>query len=243
MFGDFRLHDEFRAEVVNVGAERTPVLVIDNFLKDAEALVEFAVRAPFSAVDRTIYPGLRAPIPMEYPFAVLKLLRDVLRETFGVSSAHAIGGQADFSVVATPPGEAHYRQLYPHFDGPDPNIIAGLHYLCASEHGGTSFYRHRSTGFESVNASRYEAYVRIIEEEIAAQQEPPIRYTNGDTPLFERIASFDSAFNRVLIYRGINLHSSNIASDFRFDGNPRTGRLTANSFFLFRMAGAPARAR
>jgi hypothetical protein len=243
MFGDFRLHDQFRTEVVCIGAERTPVLVIDNFLKDAEALVEFAARAAFSPVDQTIYPGLRVPIPMEYPFAVLKLLRDALRETFSVSSAQAIGGQADFSLITTRPGDAHYRQRYPHFDGPDPNIIAGLHYLCSSEQGGTSFYRHRSTSFESVNVSRYDAYVRVIEEEIAAQQKPPIRYTNGDTPLFERVASFDAVFNRMLIYRGITLHSPNIASDFRFDANPKTGRLTANAFFLFRTARAPARPR
>jgi hypothetical protein len=233
MFGDFKLHEDFRCEIVRVGAERLPVLVIDNFLRNAEALVDFAARAAFTPVDRTIYPGVRAPIPMEYPFAVLKLLERPLREAFGVARARAAGGQADFSLITLRPEEAHYRQLHPHFDGPDPNIIAGLHYLCSPEHGGTSFYRHRSSGFESIDKARYADYARAIEGEIEARQERTASYANGDTPLFERTASFDAAFNRMLLYRGMSLHSANVPPDFHFDANPRTGRLTANAFLLF----------
>ena len=63
---------------------------------------------------------------------------------------------------------------------------------------------------------------------------PPVEYINGDTPEFERIACFEAAPNRVLVYRSVSLHSADIPSDFGFDASPRTGRLTANTFFFFR---------
>lgn len=52
--------------------------------------------------------------------------------------------------------------------------------------------------------------------------------------MFERTLSLEAAFNRVLIYRSINLHSADIGPAFGFDANPKTGRLTANTFFYYR---------
>jgi len=52
--------------------------------------------------------------------------------------------------------------------------------------------------------------------------------------MFERTVSFAAAFNRVIVYRSINLHSADIGPAFAFDGNPRCGRLTANTFFYYR---------
>jgi hypothetical protein len=37
----------------------------------------------------------------------------------------------------------------------------------------------------------------------------------------------------VLVYRSIDLHSADIRPGFRFDTNPRSGRLTANTFFYY----------
>ncbi|HEY5806996.1 MAG TPA: DUF6445 family protein, partial [Povalibacter sp.] len=53
-----------------------------------------------------------------------------------------------------------------------------------------------------------------------------------DTPLFERIARYEAVFNRALIYRGSLLHSVNVPNDFVPDTNPRTGRLTLNTFLI-----------
>jgi hypothetical protein len=59
---------------------------------------------------------------------------------------------------------------------------------------------------------------------------PPAQYVDGDTPLFERIARYDAVFNRMLVYRGSMLHSVNVPAGFVPDANPRTGRLSINTF-------------
>ena len=51
---DFRPHDRITARTDQVGAEGSPVLVIDNFAADAQALVDYAVSlAPFPAAQDT----------------------------------------------------------------------------------------------------------------------------------------------------------------------------------------------
>jgi hypothetical protein len=51
--------------VDDVGAERSPVLVIDNFADDPQALIEQAAAlAPFPSAERTFYTGARVPVPM-----------------------------------------------------------------------------------------------------------------------------------------------------------------------------------
>ena len=77
-------------------------------------------------------------------------------------------------------------------------------------------------------------YSQAITQELAATGPPPPRYVCGDDAQFERTASFDYVFNRVLVYRSIDLHSADIGPDCRFDGDPRSGRLTANTFFFYR---------
>jgi hypothetical protein len=60
------------------------------------------------------------------------------------------------------------------------------------------------------------------------------KYINGDNQYYEQIGSYDAKFNRIVMYRGNVLHSANIAPDFNFDPNPRTGRLTLTSFIQCR---------
>jgi hypothetical protein len=55
-------------------------------------------------------------------------------------------------------------------------------------------------------------------------------YINGDTALFEQIARAEGVFNRMLVYRRNSLHSGSIDGAFMPDANPRTGRLSINSF-------------
>jgi hypothetical protein len=59
----------------------------------------------------------------------------------------------------------------------------------------------------------------------------------GDSELFERVAKYEAAFNRALIYRGNMLHSVNVPPGFVPDPNPRTGRLTLNTFLLAKTIG------
>src|SRR5579863_4825019 len=232
--GKLRLHPEFNAATVWVGAEREPVLVIDNFLSDPELLVEYCARhAGVDGVSDTFYPGSRAPIPPIYCFALRAFLGTMIAQAFGLGDGIVTGELSHFSLVTTPPERLGVVQRMPHFDSTNPKQLALLHYLCDAKHGGTSFYRHRRTRFEYVDAARSRAYGSAVAADLAALGPPPAKYICGDDAMFERTHSFAAAFNRVLIYRSINLHSADIGPAFGFDADPRRGRLTANSFFFY----------
>ncbi|MEO8114944.1 MAG: DUF6445 family protein [Phenylobacterium sp.] len=232
--GRLRAHPELSHQVIRVGKEQAPVLVVDQFLSDPQALIDYAAtHAAFTVQAGAFYPGQTAPIPPIYGFALKAFLGPLIREVFDLGASEVIKEKYDFSIITTPPERLHPLQRMPHIDNTDPSHFALLHYLGGPGHGGTSFYRHRATGFEVVDEQRHATYRQAIETELASLGPPPAGYILGDDPRFERIATFDGVFNRLLIYRGRSLHSADIGSDYGFDGDPRTGRLTANSFFYF----------
>jgi Family of unknown function (DUF6445) len=233
--GKLRLHEAFKVTTIQIGNEREPVVVVDNFLSTPELLIEYAAAySNFDGVSDTFYPGSRAPVPPIYCFAVRAFLGSVIGEAFGLKDSFVTGELGHFSLLTTRPEKLKLLQRMPHFDNPNPKQLAVLHYLCGSEHGGTSFYRHRRTRFEFIDQARSQAYGIAVTADLASLGPPPAQYICGDDAMFERTMSFPAAFNRVLIYRSINLHSADIAPGFTFDPSPRTGRLTANTFFFYR---------
>jgi hypothetical protein len=227
----FELDARMQHRVDRIGAEGAPVIVIDDFLRDADLLVDHAAAQAFAPVTHRAYPGVRAAAPALYLGAVHGFLRAMICEAFGFTGLEVGGSECSYSIVTKRAAELHARQRMPHFDSPETHLIALLHYLCPPAHGGTSFYRHRATGFESLTVDRLAAFDRAINAELGEPQ--PTGYIDGDTRHFERIAAYGAAFNRMIIYRGAVLHSGNIPADFRADANPRTGRLTLNTFFMF----------
>jgi hypothetical protein len=230
----FDLSERFNLSVVRVGTERSPVIVVENYLSDLEGLRDQAASsAAFKPVESVRYPGNRAPMPARYNATFRRYLQRSVGEIFGFGSLDIVRSQCDFSIVTVRPENLQPVQRIPHFDGTEQGMIAGIHFLCPSSKGGTSFYRHRRTGYENITEARKYLYLRTLNEESKTMGLPPAAYINGETAQFEQVASFDAAVNRMLIYRGSILHSGNIAPDFDFDADPRTGRLTANTFYLF----------
>lgn len=222
---------QIKVSVTQVGAERAPVIVVDNFITNPEELVEdAATEHPFKPF-ALYYPGVKAPIPTMYPLAVYQILKDPIRTVFGLDGLDVVMADSDFRMVTKRPDGLHARQLVPHYDIADPNVIVVLHYLASKPFGGTSMYRHRKTGFERIAGNRLETFESTISEELKSWR--PEGFADGDTPLFERVASFPAQFNRAIIYRGISLHAGDIGTDFPYDPDPRNGRLTANTVFFF----------
>jgi hypothetical protein len=239
---EFLPHDRITARVDHIGAERAPVIIIDNVAADPQALIDHAAAlAPFSPAERSFYPGVTAPVPMPFVQAVHAYFDSALRQTFGLGDQTVTSGAWYLSLVTTPPSALGLRQRMPHIDSTHPGNLALLLYLCSGDQGGTGFYRHRRTGFQAITEDRFDAYEGTLKAELAAGGAPS-GYINGDSEIFERIADYAPVFNRMLIYRGNGLHSANIGRDFGFDPDPRTGRLTLNLFLHFRRPGpTPAR--
>ncbi|HEY6124048.1 MAG TPA: DUF6445 family protein [Steroidobacteraceae bacterium] len=224
---DFDVNPDVQVDVRRVGRDRLPVIVIDSFSMDPESLVARAIGAAFIDAGST-YPGIRAPAPQGYVETLLGASASLIEEHFGAAAPEALDMCA-YSMVTTPPAHLRAIQRIPHFDGPDENRIAFLHYLCAPHQGGTSFYRHCATDLEQVTRNRAEAYratvVAELRTESAAQE-----YVVDDTRFFERIETVEAAFNRLIIYRGNALHSGDISGRTVLTDDPRRGRLTINGF-------------
>jgi len=219
-------------DLQRVGQEAEPVIVIDRALRDPDALVRCAAEDTTFAPPppgENYYPGVLAPAPLAYVETLARAMDPLLRETFGLQGVTLARATCNFSIVTLPPEQLNLAQRLPHVDTVDPMQIAFLHYPCDARFGGTAFYRHRSTGFETLTPERLEAHQRALDEELA-HTAPDAGYITGDTPLYEQTAAFEAAFDRMLIYRSRVFHSGQINPHAGLSADPREGRLTANIF-------------
>ncbi len=214
--------------IVHIGREAEPVVVIDDFASDPNGLRAIAARLHFAADDLD-YPGIKAAVTRAYFDGVHDQIADACMAAFGYSGGADLIG-AWYQLVTTPPAALSPVQRIPHFDAIEPGRIAMLHYLSDDDQGGTAFYRHRATGFETIDAARVGPYLADCRRVLARSGAPPPAYIDGDTPDFERTAAFASRFNRVLIYRSALLHSGVIPARCTLSPDPLRGRLTVASF-------------
>lgn len=210
------------------GAEQEPVVIIDDFFPSPQPIQDYAKTAPF-AVHGAFYPGVRAPFDPSYLRGPAKALHYAVTEVFGFKKNPAVS-ECFLSIVTTPPAGLQPAQRRAHFDCNDGETLAILHYLCDEADGGTSFYRHRATGFETITEERRQTYLDTVEHEERQYGEPPQGYLSGTNHQFEQIASYGAKFNRAIIYRGYSLHSGDISNAQNFDAPLGAGRLTVNSF-------------
>lgn len=210
-----------------IGREALPVVIIDGFAPDPDALRAFALGQEFEPA-RDHYPGVRAALPADYLQNQSGVLGVVLEQVFGVRTATVRVLDACFAMVATPRDALSRQQRLPHVDAMAADRIALVHYLSPVA-AGTAFFRHRATGFESVDKARAEPYLAALNAE-AALGDPDTDYVHTDTGTFERIHAVDAAYNRAVIYRGNALHSGAIDPDTPLSADPALGRLTITAF-------------
>ena len=222
--------DGWKVDVQEIGPEKEPLLIIENFAPQPEAWVKFAGLQNFEKL-APYYPGVRAPISGDYLALHVQPLLPLLADVFGYKTGAKLV-EVFYSIVTTPAANLAPLQRMPHFDGGGDEKLALLHYLCPASMGGTAFYRHKSTGYQTVPDARYPAYKASLEEDVAEHGMPAPAYFNKSNDVFERIGDCEAAFNRAVIYRGTNLHAIDIPDDFAFDPSPATGRLTINTFLL-----------
>ena len=215
-----------------IGQEGEPVVVVDHCGPDPAALVNEAMSRDYTVLGE-FYPGVRAHASKAYFESLGPLLAKVAREVFGYREQLALL-RSLYSLVTTPPADLSLAQRIPHFDSVDDGMIAVLHYLTRDDRGGTSFYRHRSTGFETVDQARHQPYLQALRADFDRHGTPAPGYIVGDTAIFERIAYFPPAYNRALIYRSSLLHCAAVDTRQPLSPDPKMGRLTIASFLAAR---------
>ncbi|MES2453376.1 MAG: DUF6445 family protein [Pseudomonadota bacterium] len=214
--------------VHHLGREKQPLVVIDNFAPNPDALRAAALAARFSPAEQ-YYPGIRAPLPTGYIPEQQPVIATIAADVFGQTGLAQVI-DASFSMVTSEPAALSVAQRLPHCDAFAVERIALLHYLSPEGGDGTAFFRHRSTGFETVDQARAPIYFDQLGAEIRYGGEPPLAYVAGDTPLFERTMLVEARYNRALIYRSYLLHSGAISPGALLAPDPASGRLTVTAF-------------
>ena len=72
------------AKIHRIGAEQEPVVVIDDYARDPDAMVEEAARLDFRP-NGAFFPGVRAKAPDALAFSIRQSLAGMIREVFGVT--------------------------------------------------------------------------------------------------------------------------------------------------------------
>lgn len=232
----FHLSPDAAPNIMLVGQEQTPVIRIDNVLRDPAVLVNYAEHeAEFKAVAGNLYPGVRAAMPLDYVEGAVRALDPLIRRTFDIGSAKLANAECFFSIVTTPPGALQPFQKIPHIDTSDPLHFAVVHFLCEGPFGGTGFYRQAATGFETITPAREPLWASARDE--ALKHLPrDAGYIDKRSSDYQQIAGVDAMFDRLILYPSNLLHSGVIPNHMPLSADPRIGRLTANFFIGYRSA-------
>ncbi len=215
--------------VSHFSTQNHKLVTMDGFLAEPESATSAAVLQDFVRITPQ-YPGLRAALDPQVCAYLLGQLAPRLDLWFANGSTRW-EMQAWFSIVTTPPAALAPIQRLPHVDGTDPQQIAMMLYLHRTGHGGTAFFRHRSTGLEALSAADYPRYAAALQADVARTGLPPAAYATDGSPHFERIHAVPGHFNQAVFYRGNILHSGVIDNAAPLSADPREGRLTINAFF------------
>ncbi len=210
------------------GREEEPVVVIDNFSGKAEELLEAGRRAPYQDGGAS-YPGLRSWAEPDYLDVRRDLMFQIMGQVFGFRRGISCE-VSTFSLVTLAPEELSPLQCIPHYDHSSGELIAIMHYLLGPETGGTAFYRHRRTGFETITDAREPHYNAALGADQREYGMPARGYYYGDSDRYELIGEVEAQPDRLILYRGRLLHSGVIPDPAALSADPREGRLTINMF-------------
>lgn len=194
--------------VTHLGREAVPLWIADEAHPDPESLLAAAQEARLEPCEGDLYPGVRAPAPAAWG----EWLAPALGNWPELAAAEVL--RADFAIASHDPAKLTPVQRIPHFDTTDPAVHAVLHYLCDAPHRGTSFHRHRATGFERITPARAPLWRQALVADGQRHGLPPARYHEADTASFERIGTATLRFNRLVVYPANCLHCGDVAGSW-----------------------------
>lgn len=209
-----------------VGHEKVPVLIVDNYVADLDAIVGRArALSPYPPAPGA-YPGERHfimpgdSLMADYVSPMLNTLAPIISDAFDADVLGAIS--ASLSKVTTRPENLTRYQSHPHFDDTSGEMIAILHYLTPTM--GTALYRHRATGLERITQDKLDYYLASIAHLRAREG-----YTCGSNEEYEMTAEITGLRGRIVVYPSNALHSGMIPPD-HFTDRGYQERLTTNVF-------------
>lgn len=181
-----------------------PVLIIENFYADPEAVRTQALKANYD-ISVAQYPGRHAIIDD----AELRLVTDTLARAataLGDRSYRAADFMSDFSIVTTRPQDLLATQKHPHIDS---TPVLGLVYLTPGSIEGTCFYHNDMLGTAVVQSTgQQRAYTGFLAQH--GKTLAPPGYDFSDHPVWKKFYTIEPVFNRFVMYPGNVFHSIDI---------------------------------
>jgi hypothetical protein len=207
--------------------DRKPCIVVDDFVRDPDALVQYASNqlARFSTPTQNAFPGMELRMPDEFSTALNEFFVQHIRKLLDVRRSMSMYSR--LSMITLQPDQLAPNQRVCHQDHlPDhPQLFYAacvLYLFKNKEIGGTSFFSPRTGQAESGTA-------------------PPTEQSSGyittSTSEFELLGTIPAAWNRAIFYDGTIFHSGHVTDPSLLDPDPTRGRLTMNGFFTCKRAG------
>jgi len=223
----FAFNDRAEAKLTRIGQRGIAVARIDDILRDPQSVAALGFAQAYVEDRHNLYPGLRAAMPESFSIALRSWLTPILQCNGMLEDGQVIHRDSSyFSIVTTPYRDLLPIQRIPHYDSTDPKLLALVIYLCDRPFSGTSFYRHRRTGYEEITEENRANYQIALDNDMRVYGPPPREYMNGDNRLFEVIFSNELTFNSAIVYPGRILHAGNIERHFEGPKDKNGWRLT-----------------
>jgi hypothetical protein len=226
----FAFNENAEVKLAHIGRRGIGVSMIDHVLHDPEGVAALGFAQSYAEDRSNLYPGMRAPTPEGFSTAFRAWLTPILRRNGMLKGNQAIyRDESFFSIVTTASKDLLPIQSIPHYDSTDPNLFAAVIYLCDTRFSGTSFYRHRKTGYEEITEENHKNYKLSLDSDMRIHGVPKKEYINGDSLLFEAICSNELKFNSAIIYPSRILHAANIKRQFDPPKDKDEWRLTVTA--------------
>ena len=147
----FELNPDMKIEMMYLGENKLPLIIIDDFYKNPQRVREVLIQAPvpnFTSSAYGGYPGKRISLGKFIPEQFQHEYSELLKKQFQLNFDLAIQDSTFLGNVFDGAGAASkVNNSTPHSD---PSAIASIVYLNLDDEevGGTSVYRHRESGLD-----------------------------------------------------------------------------------------------
>jgi len=208
--------------------------VVDDALVDPQAWVDRAARhrGDFVMEGHNAYPGVELAMPDAISERLAEFFAAHIRERLGarrIQRAHS-----RLSLVTLPPAQLQPRQWICHRDrmglGPEHAVGASVLYLFKDAAlGGTNFFLPKRPALD-IDLLVHESGA-LDSDAFARRYGIERGYLTESNDWFEKVASIEPKWNRMIFYDGTIFHCSDIPAPERLSADPTCGRLTLNGFF------------
>jgi hypothetical protein len=212
-------------------------IVVDNFLRQPQALVDFAnsKRAHFRYDTDNYFPGLEMDMGREFALSLEQYFMLQMRRHFAARRQLGVACRLSMTTLQTHELKALQRLCHRDADifPPGVGIAAAVVYLFQNpDLGGTSFYRPKL----NADATRelLSTAQNATSEACTALLKTAPAYLHASNDYFELIHTVPAKWNRAIFYQGTIFHAAHIIQPGLLNSEPNTARLALNGFFKFK---------